>query len=233
MSDTTLNGQSSSQQSIWEGIIKKLSGELMYQLFEAWAWPLWWRNDGRVSGEIPEESFVMVANHGSYLDWIILEILFRRKFHRDLTFLAKKKVFTNPFFRLGAANRKIIIAETPVTSAVLTRCVESLQRKDRGNPILCLFPEGTRIRTGQRHRVHNGAAWISRTTGVPIVPTALCGFWEVWPPNRPVPTVRRMGMTIRFLAPMRAEQFETDKEFMDAAMNEVYMAVHRDSRRMK
>ena len=205
-----------------------LFSKLIYTFFEAWAWPLWWRNNGRVFGNIPEEPFIMVANHSSYLDWIMLELLFRRQFRRELTFLAKNTVFTNPLFRWGAVNRRIILVEHPVSSVVMNQCIKALHCKGQGNPILCLFPEGTRSRTGKRFPAHNGAAWIARATGVPIVPTALLGFWEVWPPNQLIPTFQRKSLAIRFLAPMRAEQFGSDKEFIEAAMNEVYKAVHTD-----
>jgi 1-acyl-sn-glycerol-3-phosphate acyltransferase len=46
--------------------------------------------------------------------------------------------------------------------------------------ILCIFPEGARSFDGELKEFKKGAAILAREIGVPIVPVALHGAYEVW-----------------------------------------------------
>lgn len=72
----------------------------IYYLFEPCWWSIWYRHSHSVHGELPDIPIVLVANHGSYLDWLLLHVVLRRKFHRKIRFLAKEKVVRNPLFRV-------------------------------------------------------------------------------------------------------------------------------------
>ena len=50
--------------------------------------------------------------------------------------------------------------------------------------ILMLFPEGERSIDGTVKRFKKGAPILSRQLGIPIVPVAIRGAFEVWPRNR-------------------------------------------------
>ena len=81
-----------------------LAGSLLARITavisEGGLWVLWHLQGGRVEGKLPPGPVVVVANHGSYLDWLLLSIVTRRKFGRHIRFLAKQKVARNPWFRL-------------------------------------------------------------------------------------------------------------------------------------
>jgi 1-acyl-sn-glycerol-3-phosphate acyltransferase len=51
----------------------------------------------------------------------------------------------------------------------------------RHGKVLVLFPEGERSADGEPKRFKKGAAILSMHLGVPIVPVALDGIYEIWP----------------------------------------------------
>jgi len=56
----------------------------------------------------------------------------------------------------------------------------------RHGRVLVLFPEGERSIDGTVRTFKKGAAILSDTLGVPIVPVAIDGLYDLWPRNRPI-----------------------------------------------
>src|ERR671920_1983438 len=56
---------------------------------------------------------------------------------------------------------------------------------------LLMFPEGTRSRDGQMHKLRSGAAAIAQQHGIPIVPIFVKGTHEAMPPGQSWPKRRR------------------------------------------
>jgi long-chain acyl-CoA synthetase len=54
----------------------------------------------------------------------------------------------------------------------------------RTGRILCIFPEGARSFDGQLTEFKKGAAILAREIGVPMIPVAIRGTFEVWPRDR-------------------------------------------------
>ena len=68
--------------------------------------------------------------------------------------------------------------------------VQCLQRGD----FLCIFPEGTRTRTGQLQDFKLGYLRLAAETGAPVLPVRLANSYDVWPPHRRFPRLRRVGI---------------------------------------
>src|SRR5439155_9936057 len=129
----------------------------------------------RVRGleHLPEDGFVLAANHTSNFDpWALGIPLLPR---RQLRFMAKAELFNpilSPLLRAGGAF-KVRRGESDVeamrTAAELVRSGE----------IVVMFPEGTRRKKGllKKHvaRAHTGAARIALNAGAPLVPAAISG----------------------------------------------------------
>jgi 1-acyl-sn-glycerol-3-phosphate acyltransferase len=64
---------------------------------------------------------------------------------------------------------------------------ETLRRLRNGG-IVTLFPEGTRSQTGALGPIKPGIAALVTRGRVPVIPTAIAGTFEAWPPNRPLPS---------------------------------------------
>jgi long-chain acyl-CoA synthetase len=56
----------------------------------------------------------------------------------------------------------------------------------RSGKVLVLFPEGERSIDGGVKKFKKGAAILSHHLGVPIVPVAVSGVFEIWGRNRPL-----------------------------------------------
>lgn len=52
--------------------------------------------------------------------------------------------------------------------------------------VLLLFPEGERSIDGAVKRFKKGATILATNAGVPIVPIAIKGLWEMWPRTKPI-----------------------------------------------
>ena len=116
---------------------------------------------------IPDHGFILVCNHQSYLDPVLLGMRLKK---RQLIFMAKEELFEKPV--LGSIIRKLgafpVVRGKRDTSAVDT----AIQTVKEGK-MLALFPEGTRSKTGEPLRPKSGAVVIAARTGADIVPAAI------------------------------------------------------------
>jgi 1-acyl-sn-glycerol-3-phosphate acyltransferase len=60
-------------------------------------------------------------------------------------------------------------------------------RRLRSGGIVTLFPEGTRSADGQLGTLKPGIAVLVARVGVPVVPAAVAGMFEIWPRSRMLP----------------------------------------------
>ncbi len=131
---------------------------------------------------LPKTNFILVSNHQSYLDIIIDSYLcVPRRFH----FIGQIEGFKIPLKWLIAAlyflsgviplNRK----DEESRAGVVKSAIEVLKKGD----ILIIYPEGARSRNGQIQEGKAGAARIFLKTGVPILPAAIKGTFELLPPK--------------------------------------------------
>jgi 1-acyl-sn-glycerol-3-phosphate acyltransferase len=217
------------QHSEAKSLLQRLYGKILYLAVETMLWFLWFRNRGLIRGKLPDAPFVLVSNHGSYLDWLLLDVILRRKFHRDIIFLAKRKVVENPVWGALARECRAIVVDETAKSKAIALAVRVFANGDSGSkPIVGIFPEGTRSRTGEQITSSGGAVWAARKSGVIVLPVALCGFWEAWPPHRRLPRLRRQDLAVHFLNPINPPDFGDDQAAVDCAMNRVYEIVRRE-----
>jgi glycerol-3-phosphate dehydrogenase (NAD(P)+) len=148
------------------------------------------KDHGRLKGGL-----IVASNHRSFLDpFAIGGIL---PWHRPLNYVAKIELFQNPvqawlISRLGAF--PIIRGESDEESMETAR-----QIVERGGTV-CIFPEGTRIRSGSLAPPKRGVGRLALETGAPVLPTAVFGTehvrrgWRI----RPRKVAVRLGRAIRF-----------------------------------
>jgi 1-acyl-sn-glycerol-3-phosphate acyltransferase len=152
---------------------------------------------GRVGGVAHVEDAirsgcVLVANHVSYLDWLVLHGLFLYRFNRRLCFLAKDKLFRHrvwgPLMPEGGSVRVSDDGDSILDRQGFRRLLNE--------DLIGVFPEGTRSSDGQIGPCHAGAVKLAARLGKPILPVTLEGFYESWPRGRAFPIPRRC--TIHF-----------------------------------
>ena len=94
---------------------------------------------------------------------------------KDKGFGLRRHVYTSTFFKMLGAYP--INAGLHDYAKTLKDYIQIL--KDGGS--VCIFPEGAITKTGELGEAHGGAAFLSSVAGVPIVPTALKGTFNITP----------------------------------------------------
>ncbi len=151
------------------------------------------RCDG--TARIPDHGpAVLVCNHVSYIDWLIIAAASRRPVH----FVMHAGIYRNPLLgwvlRLAGA---IPIESGRRNPATLRRAFEEISRVLRAGGLVCIFPEGRLTRTGRIHRFRPGIEKIIRKDPVPVVPLALRGLWGSFFSHKGGAAMRRWPRTLR------------------------------------
>ena len=145
--------------------------------------------------------------------------------------MAKEDLLGHPLFRalVRAAESVIVAKAKPSRSLAAAVRLVGAPGEHASNPILGIFPEGTRSRGGEQLPAFPGTACIARRCGVPLVAVALTGFHDVWSPARRLPRMRRRrDLGIHILSPLNCADFADDQAMTDAAMDAIYTVVRRD-----
>lgn len=157
----------------------------------------------RIEGleHVPDEGAAIVAgNHLSVTDHFLMPSILRRR----ITFLAKSEYFTGPGLkgRLTAGFFRSV-GQIPVDRSgkgAGKAAVEEGLRVLAKDELLGIYPEGTRSHDGRLYKGRVGVAAMALRAGVPVVPCAMMGTFELQPPGRKMPRAGRV--TIRFGPPL-------------------------------
>jgi len=143
-----------------------------------------------------ENPQIVVANHTSWFDVFVLV----GRLPGNCRFVAKKELGRIPVF--GRAIR--MCGHVMVDRGDRGAAIESLERASHqirsDSSSIVMFPEGTRSPTGTLQRFKKGAFVLAIQSGVPIVPLAILGTWDIMPKGswriRPGPIEIRIGKPI-------------------------------------
>lgn len=139
--------------------------------------------------ELREGPYVLVANHTSHLDALLLVTQLPWRVSRDLAFGAAADYFYEGRWRRLAAGLffNTFPIERGPRRAVTAESARGLAFSlvEAGVPV-ALFPEGTRSRDGAMGRFTPGAALVSRRGRVPCVPVAVRGAAQLMPAGEPL-----------------------------------------------
>jgi 1-acyl-sn-glycerol-3-phosphate acyltransferase len=151
--------------------------------------------------EIPAEGpLVYAINHESHLDPPVVGCL---RCLRPCYFLARATLFDfRPFGALIRFFGAIPLDRDQGGMSGLRAAVKVLER---GGCIM-LFPEGTRSKSGVIGRFRPGFALLARKTGATVLPVAVEGLYEIWPPSRRFPRLRGR-IRVTFGKPIGADEF--------------------------
>jgi len=134
----------------------------------------------RVSGaeNIPASGpAVVVCNHASYVDPVILSGAIRR----PMRFVMWYRIFDMPFLKFLFRQYKAIpIAGAREDETVMKLAFELVDEElARGN-IVCIFPEGQITNDGEIQRFRPGIEKVIRRRPVPVVPVSVGRLWGSW-----------------------------------------------------
>lgn len=140
---------------------------------------------------------VVVSNHVSWLDPIILPLALPRK----PAFLAMQELWRMPAIRLvmqAWGRLAIPINREAVDAAALKRSLQAL----KDDALLIVFPEGGISPDGRLRPFHRGAALLAARARAPLVPIAIIGSADALPLGRVIPRLR--PITVRIGTPIPA-----------------------------
>ncbi len=118
---------------------------------------------------------VLVANHLSLLDVLVLYGLFR-----PFTYVAKGELFRIPFLGWNMALSGYVPVWRGDRESVRRMMDECRAHLARGTPVL-LFPEGTRSPDGRLQPFKDGAFRLALDAGCPVFPIAISGTGDALP----------------------------------------------------
>ncbi len=158
----------------------------------------------------PEGPVLLVCNHVSYMDPLLLMANLRR----PARFVMYYKIFRIPLLSfVFRTARAIPIAGQKEDPAVLQQAYDAIDAALAAGEVVCIFPEGALTTDGAIASFRPGLEKILARRPVPVVPMALRGLWgSVW--SRRDSMLHRSRLPRRFRArvelvvdgPMAAEQ---------------------------
>ena len=119
-------------------------------------------------------SFILIANHVSFLDPPAVGAFFRRKFN----YLGKRELFKNRYF--GWHMKKIRIIPVDKDGISYASMKEVVKKIKEGIPIV-VFPEGTRGDGDSFLEPGPGAAFLALKFNLPVVPAYIKGTEKALP----------------------------------------------------
>jgi 1-acyl-sn-glycerol-3-phosphate acyltransferase len=168
-----------------------------------WLNPVWpVRIEGRERVR-QDEAYVMVANHLSLLDILVLFRLFTH-----FKWVSKIENFSIPCVGWNMSLNRYIKLRRGDRTSILQMMRECRETLAEGNSIM-MFPEGTRSPTGRMRAFKPGAFELAKTCRRPILPIVIQGTSHALP-NKGLVLQGRHPITVTVLDEVPAESFRDE-----------------------
>jgi 1-acyl-sn-glycerol-3-phosphate acyltransferase len=151
-----------------------------------------WSVEGRQN--LPANPAVILAKHQSAWETLAFQEIFPPQ-----VLVLKKELLWIPFFGWGLALMSPIAIDRANGRAALRDIARRGRERLSQGFWVVIFPEGTRVRVGEKRAYQQGGAWLAAQCGVPVVPVAH-NAGRLWPRNaflkRPGRVTVRIGPPI-------------------------------------
>lgn len=162
----------------------------------------------------PAGSAMLVSNHASYLDPILIGVAAPRR----INYLAKKELFSNPIFSFIL---RTICGALPVDRDQLDRnTLREVLHLLQGKEMLLVFPEGTRTHDGKLGEAKLGVGMIAYSTKAAVIPAYIKGSFDIL--SRTSRRVHCKNCTVFFGPPVQLDDF-----YGQAKSRELYKEIGR------
>jgi 1-acyl-sn-glycerol-3-phosphate acyltransferase len=130
--------------------------------------------------KIPMEGgFIVVANHLSFGDGIMLAQVFDNRRREPTHFISYAELFNNWFLRLILTTGEGIVLDRSTKDGIEKAMKEAERYIVEAKQGVALFPEAHVAKQGKMRRGRPGAALLAMRTGAPVVPVGLVGFDKI------------------------------------------------------
>jgi 1-acyl-sn-glycerol-3-phosphate acyltransferase len=156
-----------------------------YRIISGWARIMLWLAkiilgiDYRVIGieNLPRTPSVILSKHQSAWETLSFQLIFPPQVQ-----VLKRELLWIPFFGWGLALMSPIAINRSRGSQALKRLVELGRKRLAQGFWIAIYPEGTRVKPGERRKYRLGGALLALQCGVPVVPVAH-NAGLLWPRN--------------------------------------------------
>jgi len=166
-----------------------------------WLNPVWQVTVRGRENVAPGTAYVMVANHLSLLDILVLFRLFRH-----FKWVSKVENFRVPFIGWNMSLNRYIQLRRGDRQSV-GRMMQACERTLREGSSIMMFPEGTRSPSGRLRNFKPGAFELALRTRSPLLPIVLRGTSDALP-KRGFVLQGRHPISVDVLRPIPPEEFE-------------------------
>ncbi|MBR5832067.1 MAG: AMP-binding protein [Bacteroidales bacterium] len=171
------------------------------------------------SKNIPDGPCIIVANHRSALDGLLVTYKLPHKINKNTFFFAKKKHWKTKLSVFLARKNNIILMD------INKNVRESLQEMSaviRNGKNVVIFPEGTRSKTNDMNKFKETFAILSKELNVPIVPVAITGSERAVYHNVKIPFPRFMTrINVDVLNPVYPSEEQTAESICDKVADSI------------
>lgn len=163
---------------------------------------------------LPDGQCIVVANHASYLDGIILQAFLPPRF----SYVIKGEMQNVPVvhFLLRRIGARFVNRHSAGASA---RDARTLLRAADSGESLAFFPEGTFSPTPGLAAFRNGAFAAAQRAGLPVVPVVIRGARHILPGGRALP--RHGPLSIDVLEPLAPDVADSGRELAGLARQRI------------
>ena len=154
---------------------------------------LWIKKINGMENVPKEGSFIIAANHASYMDHFIIMCTLVPYLNKKIHHLAKKEHFDNIFKKTWHA----YVGAVPIDrqkggKEALQWAIKALKQRK----IIAIHPEGTRNLTGKLQEAKTGVARLALLSKAPVLPIGLIGTFEMLPKGKYLPKFKKAIMNI-------------------------------------
>ena len=112
---------------------------------------------------------LLLGNHVSYIDWIVLSIASPRRVSFVIERTFYDKWYLQPIFKFFGV--------IPISARASKDAFKAVKEKLEKGKIVCIFPEGALTRNGHLGKFQRGFELITKDIDVPIIPFYIRGLW--------------------------------------------------------
>jgi len=155
--------------------------KLLHMYTSAWAYhyvkllPLWKTHFSGVENIVPGRTYILVANHQSLGDILVLFGLFKH-----FKWVSKREIFKVPFIGWNMRMNDYV-GLTRGDASSIERMLDECRRHLRSGSSIMLFPEGTRSVDGQMKPFKHGAFTLAKELSIEVVPIVVNGTRDALP----------------------------------------------------
>src|SRR5690242_12903205 len=118
---------------------------------------------------LPEGGFLLLPNHLSYVDAVVLQLACPR----PIRFIVHQSIYNLPWLKPIFE----LIEAIPISNVRAKEALRQASDRIGRGEVVCIFPEGTLSRSGTLIRLHKGFEVIARWSERPVVPVWLDQLW--------------------------------------------------------